>query len=159
MNEHYIKSINEDELYEHIVQYCELYKEKIPAEKEEKIKPSLTFLKNKAKTLEDIYINSKYIIFDDVSFDKEDLELIDNKAKKILAEFKNAVKEIKILNKQSLEPIVNKLINTHETNFKGVGQPIRVVLTGSKFGPGVYDIIISLGKEEVIKRLGNKIFC
>ena len=88
MNEHYIKSINEDELYEHIVQYCELYKEKIPAEKEEKIKPSLTFLKNKAKTLEDIYINSKYIIFDDVSFDKEDLELIDNKAKKILAEFK-----------------------------------------------------------------------
>jgi len=159
MNEHYIKSINEDELYEHIVQYCELYKEKIPAEKEEKIKPSLTFLKNKAKTLEDIYINSKYIIFDDVSFDKEDLELIDNKAKKILAELKNAVKEIKILNKQSLEPIVNKLINTHETNFKGVGQPIRVVLTGSKFGPGVYDIIISLGKEEVIKRLGNKIFC
>jgi len=33
-----------------------------------------------------------------------------------------------------------------------------VVLTGSKFGPGLYDIIISLGKEEVQKRLGNKIF-
>ena len=81
------------------------------------------------------------------------------KPKKYWLNLKNAVKEIKILNKQSLEPIVNKLINTHETNFKGVGQPIRVVLTGSKFGPGVYDIIISLGKEEVIKRLGNKIFC
>jgi len=158
MNEHYIKNITEDELYDHIVQYCELYKEKIPTEKESKIKPSLTFLKNKAKTLEDIYNNSKYIIFDDVSFDQEDLKLIDDKAKKILAIFMNAIKEIKTLNKDALEPIINNLIKSHETNFKGVGQPIRVALTGSKFGPGVYDLIISLGKEEVIKRLGNKIF-
>ena len=158
MNEHYIKNITEGELYNHIVQYCELYKEKIPTEKESKIKPSLTFLKNKAKTLEDIYNNSKYIIFDNVSFDQNDLKLIDSKAKKILAEFRKAIKEIKSLNKDALEPIVNNLIKSHETNFKGVGQPIRVALTGSKFGPGIYDIIISLGKEEVIKRLGNKIF-
>ena len=78
-------------------------------------------------------------------------------SKKILAEFINIVKEIKNLNKDALEPVVNSLIKSHETNFKGVGQPIRVALTGSKFGPGVYDIIISLGKEEVLKRLGNKI--
>ena len=45
----------------------------------------------------------------------------------------------------------------NDTNFKGVGQPLRVALTGSKFGPGLYDIIISLGKEEVEKRLSNKI--
>jgi len=157
INEYYIKSISEDELYDHIVKYSELYKEKISLEKKDKIKPSLIFLKNKAKTLEDIYNNLRYIIFDEVSFDQEDLKLIDNKAKKILAEFMNIIKGIKNLNKKALEPIVNNLIKSHETNFKGVGQPIRVALTGSKFGPGVYDIIISLGKEEVLKRLGNKI--
>jgi glutamyl-tRNA synthetase len=157
MNEHYIKNISEDELYDHLVKYCELYKEKIPAEKENKIKPSLNFLKNKAKTLEDIYNNSKYIMIDEVNIDEGDLKLIDDKARKILAEFKNMIKEIKNFNKEALESIVNNLIKSHETNFKGIGQPIRVALTGSKFGPGVYDIIISLGKEEVIKRLGNKI--
>ena len=61
------------------------------------------------------------------------------------------------LNKQNLEPIINELIKTNETNFKGVGQPLRIFLTGSKFGPGIYDIISSLGKDEVLKRLGNKI--
>jgi len=157
MNEHYIKNISEDELYNHIVQYSELYKEKIPLEKEEKIKQSLTFLKNKAKTLEDIYNNSKYIIFDNVNFNQEDLKLINDKAKKILADLISIIKEIKKLDKETLETIVNNLIKSHETNFKGVGQPIRVALTGSKFGPGVYDIIMSLGKEEVLKRLGNKI--
>ena len=45
---------------------------------------------------------------------------------------------------------------SNDTNFKGVGQPLRIALTGSKFGPGIYDIIISLGKEEVTKRLINK---
>jgi len=157
MNEHYIKSISEDELNKHIVKYCELYKEKIPSDKENKIKQSLIFLKNKAKTLEDIYNNAKYIIFDDVNFNQEDLKLIDDKGKKIISEFSNEVKDLKILNKEVLEPIINNLIKAHQTNFKGVGQPLRVALTGSKFGPGIYDIIISLGKEEIQKRLGNKI--
>ena len=49
--------------------------------------------------------------------------------------------------------MVNNLIKKNDTNFKGVGQPIRIALTGSKFGPGLYDIVIALGKEEVLKRL------
>ena len=157
MNEHYIKTIDENELYDHLVKYCGIYKEKIKPEKEAKIKPSLTFLKNKAKTLEDIFNNAKYIIFDDVKFEDKDLELIDDKAKSIIKEFKENLISINTLDKETLEPIVNDLIKKYETNFKGVGQPLRVALTGSKFGPGLYDIIISLGKEEVERRLGNKI--
>jgi glutamyl-tRNA synthetase len=59
--------------------------------------------------------------------------------------------------RENLELIVKKLITNYETNFKGVGQPLRVALTGSKFGPGLYDIVISLGKEEVKKRLEREI--
>tara|TARA_B100001094_G_C18017685_1_gene713458 strand:- start:214 stop:1029 length:816 start_codon:yes stop_codon:yes gene_type:complete len=158
MNEHYIKNIDENLLYDQLVQYCELYKDKISPDKEKKIKPSLVFLKNKAKTLEDIYKNSKYIIVDEIDFNKEDLKIIDEKAKKIISEFTDKIKDIKNFNKEDLETIINDLIDSNKTNFKGIGQPLRVALTGSKFGPGVYDIIISLGKEEVIKRLESKIF-
>jgi len=157
MNEYYIKNMDENELYKHLVEYCEIYKEKINHEKEVKIKQSLSFLKNKAKTLEDIYNNAKYIILNEVNFKDEDLKLIDEKAKKIITEFKNKLTNINTLNKETLEPIVNELIKKYETNFKGVGQPIRVALTGSKFGPGLYDIVISLGNEEVERRLSSKI--
>ena len=158
MNEHYIKNINEDELYNQLVQYCELYKEKIKLDKEKKIKPSLIFLKNKAKTLKDIYDNAKYIIFDEVNFNEDDLKLIDDAGRRIISEFKDNIKKLEVLSKETLEPIVNNLIKSHKTNFKGIGQPLRVALTGSKFGPGIYDIIISLGKEDVEKRLRNKVF-
>ena len=157
MNEYYIKNIDENELYKHFVEYCELYKKRINQEKEVKIKLSLSFLKNKAKTLEDIYNNAKYIIFDEIKFKDDDLKLIDEKAKKIIKEFNDNLANIDNLNRENLEPIVNKLISNYETNFKGVGQPLRVALTGSKFGPGLYDILISLGKEEVKKRLESEI--
>ena len=155
MNEHYIKTIDENDLYSNLVNYCEIYRKKINPEKEVKIKSSLSFLKNKAKTLEDIFNNAKYIIVDEVKFDENDLKLIDDKAKKIISEFKNKLSSLKDFSKENLEPIVNELIKNHETNFKGVGQPLRVALTGSKFGPGLYDIVISLGKSEVEKRLGK----
>ena len=64
-----------------------------------------------------------------------------------------------VINKSYIRPsIYINLIKSNKTNFKGVGQPLRIALTGSKFGPGIYDIIISLGKDEVINRLGNKVF-
>ena len=153
MNEHYIKNIDENDLYNNLLRYCEEFKDKIDTEKASKIKSSLVFLKNKAKTLEEIFNNAKYIINDEVNFNENDLKLIDDKSKKIINEFQDEIKNLESLTRDNLEPIVNNLIKKHETNFKGVGQPLRVALTGSKFGPGLYDIVISLGKADVDKRL------
>jgi len=158
MNEHYIKNMNETDLYNQLSKYCINYKEEIESNKEDKIKKSLLFLKNKAKTLEDIYNNSQYIISDTPQFNDDDLKLIDVSAKKIISEFTREILKINELKKENLEPIISELIKSNNINFKGVGQPLRIALTGSKFGPGIYDIIVSLGKEEVVKRLSNKIF-
>ena len=68
-------------------------------------------------------------------------------------DFLDEYEKITKINKESLEKIVNGLIDKHKTNFKGIGQPLRVALTGSKFGPGLYNIILSLDKNETIKRL------
>ena len=71
------------------------------------------------------------------------------------SEFIKELSSITNINRENLEPLVNNLIKTNNTNFKGVGQPLRIALTGSKFGPGLYDIIMALGKEEVLKRLSK----
>ena len=94
---------------------------------------------------------------DEVNFDQNDIKLIDDKAKKVISDFNNQFASVDKLSKETLEPILNELIKSNDTNFKGVGQPLRIALTGSKFGPGIYDIIVSLGKEEITKRLNNKI--
>ena len=47
---------------------------KSKTDKEDKIRKSLSFLKNKAKTLEDIFINGQYIITDEVIFNQDDIK-------------------------------------------------------------------------------------
>ena len=152
MNEHYIKNMKETDLFDHLVKYCDIYKEKID-HKGVKIKKSLGFLKNKAKTLEDIYNNTKYLLKNEIQISSDDLKLLDTTSKIILKEFIKEYENLSIFNRENLETIINNLIKNHKTNFKGVGQPLRIALVGSKFGPGIYDIILSLDNKEVLDRL------
>jgi len=152
INEHYIKNMNENDLFDHLIKYFESYKDKID-NKGEKIKKSLIFLKNKAKTLEDIFNNAQYLIKDKIQISTEDIKLLDNLSKTILKNFLKEFEKLSNINKENLEKIINNLIKSNKTNFKGVGQPLRIALVGSKFGPGIYDIILSLDKNEVVQRL------
>ena len=153
LNEHYIKHINEKELFEFLKDYCQKFKKKIDSSKEKTLLESIIFLKNKAKTLGDIYKNAQYILNDTIKISSEDLKLLDVSSMKILKDFLSEYEKMTKISKESLEKIINGLIDKHKTNFKGIGQPLRIALTGSKYGPGLYDIILSLNKNEIIKRL------
>jgi len=153
MNESYIKNSNEDNLFSNLKTYCEKYKKKINNKFEDSLKKSLHFLKNKAKTLGDIYDNAQYIMKDQIQITPEDLKLLDDLSKKILKDFLKEFENLTNISKDNLEKIIKRLIDRNKTNFKGVGQPLRIALTGSKFGPGIYDIILSLDKNEIVKRL------
>jgi len=155
INEHYIKNLSEKELYKRLIEFSEKYKKKIDDSFEKNLLSSMHFLKNKAKSLEDIYNNAQYIITDNLVIEGPELKLIDDFAKKIINDFSKKITASKLLTKDSLEENIKDLINVNKTNFKGIGQPMRIALTGSKFGPGIYDIILSLGKTEVLKRLNN----
>tara|TARA_B100000700_G_scaffold29339_1_gene28238 strand:- start:3192 stop:4583 length:1392 start_codon:yes stop_codon:yes gene_type:complete len=155
LNEHYIKNIDEKELFNLFKIFAQKYRKKIDVSKESTLLKSLNFLKNKAKTLDDIYCNSEYILEDDIKILPEDKNLLDANSKKIISEFLDKFKEIKAPNKENLEELINDLIKKNKTNFKGVGQPLRIALVGSRFGPGIYNIILSLSKDKVVKRLSK----
>ena len=153
LNEHYIKNVDEKKLFKLLKTYCKKFTKSIDSSKENTLLKSLKFLKNKAKTLEDIYKNAQYILNDNIQISPEDLKLLNDPSKKILKDFLNEYEKTSIISKDSLEKIIKGLIDKHKIDFKGVGQPLRIALIGSKFGPGIYDIILSLDKFEIIKRL------
>ena len=153
LNEYYIKHLDEKELFKFLKIYSKKFKSDIDSSKEKSIIKSISFLKNKAKKLEDIYQNSQYILNDKIKISEEDLKLIDNSSKSIIKDFLIKFEKMPEINKDNLEKIVKGLIDKHKTNFKGVGQPLRIVLTGSRFGPGIYNILLSLEKDVIISRL------
>ena len=145
--------MDEKKLFELFKSFAEKFRKKINSSKEASIVKSMNFLKNKAKTLDDIYCNSEYILQDNIKISPEDSKLLDSASKNIIKDFLIEFEKMSNITKENLEKTVKELIDKHKTNFKGVGQPLRIVLTGSRFGPGIYDIILSLSKDEVIKRL------
>ena len=153
INEHYIKHMDEKELFNFLKIYSQKFKKIIDTSKENSLIKSMNFLKNKAKTLEDIYQNSQYILQDNIKISSEDSKLLDASSKTIIKDFLGEFEKMSKITKENLEKTVNGLIDKHKTNFKGVGQPLRIVLTGSRFGPGIYNILLSLGKTEIVKRL------
>ena len=86
---------------------------------------------------------------------KSDAPFKISRSKLIIKDFIIEFEKLDSLNKETIEVLINSLIGKHKTNFKGVGQPLRIGLVGSRFGPGLYDVILSLNKTEVIKRLGK----
>ena len=83
MNETYIKNMSEEKLFLSFKNFSEIYMKKIDSRFDDTLKKSLHFLKNKAKTLEDIFNNAQYLIKDQVKISSEDIKLLDNLSKKI----------------------------------------------------------------------------
>lgn len=151
INEFYIKSTKDEILLEKLINYSELYKEKIPKHFHENIKVNLSFLKNKSKSLEDIYNNSKYIFSYELKDDQ--MQKIDKSKITIIKNIYSLVKKEKDISKDYLKNIFDKIIETEKINFKDLGQPLRIILTGSEYGPAIYDIASSLGLNEFLNRL------
>ncbi len=151
INEFYIKSTNDEILLEKLIHYSELYKEKIPKQFHETIKINLSFLKNKSKSLEDIYNNSKYIFSYELKEDQ--VQKIDKSKLTIIKNIHSLIKKDKDISKDYLKNIFDKIIENEKINFKDLGQPLRIILTGSEYGPAIYDIASSIGLNEFLNRL------
>ena len=67
------------------------------------------------------YNNAEYIIFDKVTINKEDIKLIDDKAKKIISEFKNQFEKLNKFNKETfIHDLVGNMpaINISVSHYK-----------------------------------------
>ena len=150
LNETYIKNINEDKLFDYFKNYTSEFKSKIDEIFLDKIKKNLSIFKNKAKTLEDIFNNCNFVF----NFQTIDIEnTLDKNTVKLIDEFYQSIINLDDQNFDACKEIINNIINKNKIKFKDFGQPIRLVLTGSKFAPSINDIIQSLGINEVKKRL------
>ena len=148
LNEFYIKNLNENILIENLIIYIKTYKKKLDDKIIDNITSNINILKNKAKTLEDIYNNSNFIY----DFQKK-LDVINDKNKTIVNEFYSELVKLKSYDEEKISQINQDIIKNNNIKFKDLGQPLRLILTGSDQAPSIKDIIKILGISETINRI------
>ncbi len=156
LNEHYIKNINDTNLSQKLKIYISEFKESLKKNHENLILQNINILKNKANTLGDIYDNASFIFkYDEKLIDSS--KIINDKNKIYLKEF---IKELSKLNEYEeniITKIIEDILKKNKINFKDLGQPLRIILTGSSKAPSIKDILKILGIEEAINRLKRHI--
>ena len=152
LNEYYIKNLNEKELCNYFINFLNEYEEKIDKKYLKIIFENLNILKNKAKTLEDIFNNSRFIFKYDQNLILKS-NLISEKNKVYLRDFLKEILKIESYCDNKIIEISERVLKKNDIKFKELGEPLRMILTGTSKAPSIKEIVKILGINETISRL------
>lgn len=114
----------------------------------------LNLVKERCTLLSDFYEQAGYFFIAPTKWDEAAVKPKWNEAKNDF--FITFVEKIKIassFNAETIESIFKELAAEKNIKPGELQLPMRVMLVGAKFGPGVFDIATTIGKEETISRI------
>ncbi len=118
------------------------------------LKEIVKLIKDRSKTISDIAEMSELFFQDSLEYDKELIsKTFKEESASITKDFKNAIESTQKWDRSEIENIFDNLMTQHDVQIGKVMKPIRVALTGITYGPGIFDLILLLGKEMCLKRL------
>ena len=158
VNEQYIQSTPPEELAQHLEPH--LVKTGVLSGDHDlspqEIAKVIPCLNQRAKTLVEMAEKSAFFFKKEVEFDeKARNKFLTEDARplleKVIAEFST----LDDFSAENIETLFKKIVEEEGMKLGKLAQPVRVALTGNTVSPGIYDVILLLGKEETLKRLQN----
>ena len=118
----------------------------------------IALVKDRSKTLNDLIEISDVFFKENISYDEEmTKKILDNSSIQIMTDLHEALNIEDNWRKDTLESIFDNLMTQHELGLGKLIKPIRFALTGLGYGPGIFDMIILLGKDRCLDRLSKAI--
>ncbi|MBT3514489.1 MAG: glutamate--tRNA ligase [Nitrospina sp.] len=125
--------------------------------KEDIAKP-IPSLNQRAQTLIEMAQKSTFYFKKELTFDEKAREkFLNNDIKVHIEKLIIAISKIEFLEHDSLENLFKKIAEESELKLGKLAQPVRVALTGGTVSPGIYDVILLLGKTTTLQRLKEAI--
>lgn len=147
INAHYLKEADVDRLIELITPLLE----KTSDEGLERIKKGMDGLKEKAKTINELAEQSAFYI-ERLPFSDKAKEVISS-ATELLGRIVPELEELENWDEESIKDLVKNFAEKEGVKMGQIGQPMRAALVGDMAGPGIFEIITILGKNETLARL------
>jgi glutamyl-tRNA synthetase len=116
----------------------------------------ISLIKDRSKTTAEILEMSKIFLEENITIDQDLIaKSIDNNALEIISDFKSALETQEQWNREAIETIFDNLMTQHEVGIGKVMKPVRIAVSGIPFGPGIFDLIVLLGKNKCLARIEN----
>jgi len=115
-------------------------------------------LKERAKTLVELIDNAAFIFSDrPLKLDEKATNLLNDEGKTILKGIYSALESCTEWTKEKLDHIIRNYAEEAQLKLGKVAQPLRAALTGRAVSPGVFDVLVILGRDESLGRIRDQI--
>lgn len=160
VNSHYIKTGNPLRLAKELKPL--LIAEKLIADdssvKDEEIAKVIPLLQERSKTLIEMAKGMEFYFINDIKYDEKAKEkFFTSSVKPLFERLIDMIEKNQDCSHSSIEGIFNKIVEEFNIKLGQVAQPVRLALTGKTVSPGIFEVILVLGKEKVIERLKTSI--
>ncbi len=154
LNGHYIRGKDSSELYALLTHNLG----KPESEDFSQIDRLLTLAKERAKTLQELRLSVEYYFIDEVVFDAADFnEFMTPLQLGALVSLQRALSTLETFDEKSLSDAFQLVLKSLNWKMVQLAQPVRVALTGKKTSPGIFEVMLILGRKRVDERLTRAI--
>ncbi len=117
---------------------------------------AMTALKERAKTLNELLDTAGYIFAErPISFDEKAQKQLTDDARSMLGDLTEKLRTVTSWNTEELETVTKAFAEQRALKLGKILQPLRAVLTGRTVSPGMYDVMVTLGRDETLARISD----
>jgi glutamyl-tRNA synthetase len=114
-------------------------------------------LKERAKTLLDLIEGAHFLLADrPIPLDEKASTMLGGEARNLLQEVLSALTPVEPWNAETTEQAIRALAERKGQKLGTVAQPLRAALTGRTTSPGIFEVLVVLGKAESLARIADQ---
>ncbi len=163
-NGEYLKNMSIDSLTKMILPFLEeanyIEKEEgLSLIKNEYIKEVVKLMQGRFRNFSQFIDYADYFFIDKINIEPQAFQSVLNKegVSGILQTLKEKLSALKCWDEESIENTVREVASSLQIKGGKIIHPTRVALSGKKVGPGLFELMVVLGKEKTVKRLKEAI--
>jgi glutamyl-tRNA synthetase len=119
---------------------------------------SIPFLKVRAKDINELTDSAGFLFRTrPLDMDEKAATLLDEPGKALLAQARDGLAAAEDWSAPALEAAIRSVAESGGIGLGKVAQPLRAALTGRTTSPGIFDVLVLLGREESLGRLDDQL--
>ena len=155
LNAHYIKGAKPERLSEEMKP---IWSEAAGKADAELVRRVIADLQPRVKTLTELAGSADFYFAEKVQYEKETAQKFLQPAIGVyLKEIAAGLPSLTNFSKEGIEDFLKTFAQKREIKLKVIAQPLRVALTGKTVSPGIDEVMITLGRKRVMKRIQDAV--
>jgi glutamyl-tRNA synthetase len=162
INAHYMRTMNDDALLDTLIEALPHlpggpeFQAKLDVACRARMFAAMPLLKDRAKTLLDLMDRANFIVAErPLTLDAAAMVLVTSEARAILARLLPALTALADWTVEDTEAAVKAFTEKENLKLGSVAQPLRAALTGRSASPGIFDVLVILGRDESLARISD----